>query len=355
MPLYCDEAGNTGSNYLDPDQPIHVLAGWLVPASATTGFEAACAHLAASWSGHGEPKAARRLRSAPGRRSIAQFSERAQASGAHPVCVIVEKKYCVCLKLVETFLDPAHNERASWLASGADVFRRGLADWMLSALPDSVLKIFADAYRSPTIASFDAAIRAVASACRLQGHPELGVAIEGNLIALDELVRVETSPVGGVPQHVAKSINVFTFGTFVQRASSLVASIGMPAPDLIHDESKEFRDALDMVVRFFRAASGGRTTLLESGRPYFGGIDHLGEVEMRKSHTHLALQGADALATVVKELSLSILRDEQPASVLTPILRDLRRRAVAHPEELYWIASTKFAERWLGDRIRLGP
>ena len=118
-------------------------------------------------------------------------------------------------QIVDTFLDPAHNERARWLPVGADVARRELSDWMLSALPDSVLQTFAKAYCAPTAPAFDAAIRSVASACRFGGRPGVGVAIEGNLTVLDELVEREAESVQGVPQHVAKSINVFTFGAFV--------------------------------------------------------------------------------------------------------------------------------------------
>ena len=32
--FYCDEAGNSGLNYLDLAQPLHVVAGWIVPADA---------------------------------------------------------------------------------------------------------------------------------------------------------------------------------------------------------------------------------------------------------------------------------------------------------------------------------
>ncbi|WP_440604609.1 DUF3800 domain-containing protein [Bacillus sp. GB_SG_008] len=28
--IYCDESGNSGGNYLDPQQPFYILAGWFV-------------------------------------------------------------------------------------------------------------------------------------------------------------------------------------------------------------------------------------------------------------------------------------------------------------------------------------
>lgn len=30
MDFYCDESGNSGGNYLDPQQPVFVLAGWSI-------------------------------------------------------------------------------------------------------------------------------------------------------------------------------------------------------------------------------------------------------------------------------------------------------------------------------------
>lgn len=346
MPLYCDEAGNTGSNYVDENQPIHVLAGWLVPDSAMSSFTAAGGPIAERQQGQDEIKGARLITSGPGRRRIGAFFDAVNASGAHPVCVIVEKKYCACLKIIDTLLDPAHNERAAWLPVGADVMRRQLADWMLDVLPDSAIRTFAAAYRDPSTEAFAAAIGAIASACRFSGKPGVGVAIEGNLGALEELVRRETAAVLGVPQHVAKSINVFTFGAFIQRASALVASLHIDPPSLIHDESQEFRQALEELVSFYRAASGVPDMRLQSGRSYFPGIEHIVGFEMRVSDAELGLQAADVLATVVKDWSVSILRREEPRNGLGRILGGLLHRADKHPETLFWISSTEFADRW---------
>jgi len=28
--IYCDESGNTGTNFLDLDQPLYVISGWMI-------------------------------------------------------------------------------------------------------------------------------------------------------------------------------------------------------------------------------------------------------------------------------------------------------------------------------------
>ena len=36
---YFDEAGNTGGNFLHPNQPVYVVGGWILPAGSTKGAE----------------------------------------------------------------------------------------------------------------------------------------------------------------------------------------------------------------------------------------------------------------------------------------------------------------------------
>jgi hypothetical protein len=38
---YCDESGNTGARFYDLEQPVYVLASWLVPAEVIPMAEAA--------------------------------------------------------------------------------------------------------------------------------------------------------------------------------------------------------------------------------------------------------------------------------------------------------------------------
>jgi hypothetical protein len=113
-----DEAGNTGENLLDPDQPVFALAALAVPVSDVE----AAVRSALGRTQMKELKFNRLRTSNPGRRNILKLLEDLQLSPASAAVALAHKPYMVALKMVDELVEPrmrARGLRMAWYAGGA--------------------------------------------------------------------------------------------------------------------------------------------------------------------------------------------------------------------------------------------
>ena len=109
LKFYCDESGNTGTNWLDFDQPILVHGGWLLP----LGSEATIAESVSEFR-RGYRLTAPELKwsqlERPSRDgAFRELFEVCLSCGALPFFMVMDKQYAVAAKVVETFFDPLYN------------------------------------------------------------------------------------------------------------------------------------------------------------------------------------------------------------------------------------------------------
>lgn len=107
MYFYLDESGNTGSNWLDPNQPYFVYAGWLIKQS---NLESACQRVAVidALSPGDELKSSELLEEH--RTDFFQLlTALIKDEQALPIFVVYDKRYMMATKIVETFFDSEHN------------------------------------------------------------------------------------------------------------------------------------------------------------------------------------------------------------------------------------------------------
>src|SRR2546423_972601 len=104
--LYCDEAGHTGTNFLDADQPFYVSAGWLIPARACEGLFVCTGPGGIEW------KATTAIKSGRGQQHVLGVFNALRAAGALPFFGITEKRYGLAERVHETLLDEVTNQAA---------------------------------------------------------------------------------------------------------------------------------------------------------------------------------------------------------------------------------------------------
>ena len=111
---FFDESGNSGSRFWDSQQPTYVVAGWAVRDNLVSAATKAMEKVADSYPVKSKKvKGSNLVKHAQGQEFISKaISEIGQAGGI-PTVHIVEKKYWVCGKVVETFLAPAYNSLVS--------------------------------------------------------------------------------------------------------------------------------------------------------------------------------------------------------------------------------------------------
>lgn len=311
LTLYCDESGNSGSNYLDPDQPLHVLAGWLVPAKSAAALEAAVAKMRRCYPQAKELHALKAIKSPKGREGAAELASALLDAGCLPTYIVAEKRYCVGAKIVETYFDPMHNEAARWLPTTAFEARRTLAQGFAD-LPLPILAEFVAAYRAPEASAFARNIEAIAVESDRRGGALLARTLRAQHDSVAELASIEATA-GPEFSHAAMvSLNFPIFCRFVNLVDEFVAETGGGKVHVVHDETREFEAAFRYMFKAFATARSSYLPILgPNGRPMRFGLDHLERFTTTESSKSAGVQAADVLAASVRHLLATRLRGDQ--------------------------------------------
>ncbi len=114
--MACDEAGNTGPHYCDPNQPVFAAAAYLVADSDAVACRDSVAQRLhqvnkARQSSLAELKGSLLLRSARGRSQAADLLEDLERSGATPLVCALDKHFSLGGRFVDDYLDYGDNPR----------------------------------------------------------------------------------------------------------------------------------------------------------------------------------------------------------------------------------------------------
>ena len=306
--LFCDESGNGGSNYFDREQPIHVLAGLLVPELLGPQLVECVGKVRKEYPQGDEAKGKTLLKSDKGRRILADFVDDVFKLGCLPTYTIAERRYCAAAKIVETFCDPFYNSKAEWLPTGANLDRQKVAE-VLHGLPDKYLHDFVEAYREPKLASMMSSVESLGYALELSGHHLLANTIRGNLARLDEVVEAEVEESENLRHNIAISLNYPVFIGFLGMNNQFLSERDYEGW-VIHDETQEFELAFREAFRTIKAA-GARpargTVVLQDGQPIVFSLDAFKDFRTGKSVLEPEVRGADYIANAVKGVALMAL------------------------------------------------
>lgn len=132
--LFCDEAGNTGARYLDPDQPFYVLGAYLIDAAR----EAVREVIAGTRTQAVELKASRLVRRPAGREVVATLLRAMGQAGGIPCFVLIDKRYSLAARFVDDYLDSTRNDRVGEEYSFDRERMQWAATW-IARLEDSTL------------------------------------------------------------------------------------------------------------------------------------------------------------------------------------------------------------------------
>lgn len=135
--FYCDESGNTGLNYCDPDQPLYVVAGWLVPKSGDTKWKEALQKIKAD-NGQSELHGSKLSRNFRGQSLMVKVLQAGLQNGCLPFSNFAFKGFCLAGRFVDAFLDPFTNPAASWIPTALHEKRRELAIYLWENFPQAI-------------------------------------------------------------------------------------------------------------------------------------------------------------------------------------------------------------------------
>jgi hypothetical protein len=320
---FLDESGNTGANFIDLRQPVYIVAGWLVPLPFLHKAQRAVASFRQEYYPQAaELHAKRILKSATGAARLLELVDALAEAGCMPIASLVEKRYAVAGKIVETFLDPYYNPLAPkklGMEAGAELavhLKQDLAQVFYN-LPDTYLRDFAKAYRVPDGRLLDQSMNRLTLALRLVGHNALAQMLEGSRPRLDEIAGDEAWV---KDSRGTSSLNFPIFATVLSILEDIGRSIGVRRLHVRHDSSEEFREAFQFVFDRFRSLRHMPSTKeirYENGRLVFFGLRVVHSFEMVDSHESPLIQAADLLAGALNSYSVLSVTD---GSVSPPLL-----------------------------------
>lgn len=309
--IYCDEAGNSGPNYVDPTQPFYVLAAWAVPYAVIAEAAAQVELHRQRYSPQApELKSASLLRSEPNKLGLVSLLDTLIRLRCIPFFVVAEKRFCIAGKIVETFLDPRDNPKVSEGFIPDKTTKQEFANSLYDKLTDDELNTFANAYRDPSAEAFEAALDVIASAVKNRVNVELAGLLEGCRPRIAEIARIEAQETlfgnfGDTLNHPALA-RVFL-------DIELAARAGLIRPlKFVHDESHAYQDGFKRLFDVLREP-GSIKTAYPYGLMQQVPIRHLTEFETTQSKSNSLIQAADALAGSIRHWA-KIARARRSAS-----------------------------------------
>ncbi len=144
--FFCDETGNSGSRFYIPDQPIYAEGGWIIPHDERSQVESELLRLEQRH-GYTPRTKGTSLKSSPRGRSYMLEAFEVLRHHAAPFVYLIEKRYFVCSKAVESYFDPTYNSAIGPQETWDPDVRQARAE-MFYAGPEELVALFAEAYRT---------------------------------------------------------------------------------------------------------------------------------------------------------------------------------------------------------------
>jgi len=337
--LFCDETGNSGGRFYDPEQPIYAEGGWLVPNAAKQRLADTFSEIEKQHGYTAKTKGTRIKDSASGRACMVAVAEML-GHEAIPFFYLVEKRYFICAKAVETYFDPKYNLSVDPMETFDPSIRKLRADLLYRA-SDTVIAAFADAFRRED--ATEIAKTGEAWANSMADVRENGLAmqirvslptIQGHMAREFAKVRATGLPKGYATLNAPSLAQTFQL---IERSS--------PPCDLVHDHC----DSLAGIYRYFfdryRNAQHDLLPKLDGSAEIFG-FRRLNSLVFGDSETTPLLRACDYLLAACADFAKrTVSGDEIPA--------DLRAVASYGLERMMTMAAGQdpepHAERQIGE------
>lgn len=303
--LYCDESGNTGVHWADPEQPVFVHGGWLIP---STSHDALLDEV---------PRLRERYRLNAPELKWQQLARRDNGSSvfrdvfqtmidhsAIPFFVAMDKDYLLAAKAVETFFDPAYNGALPLELAGAFDFKKDLAERLLQA--PGVLSEFASMLRAgdePDSASIERVALLLADVMTANGDLLLAEALRR--ITSDGYRQIGSEFGAEVWARTTLGHSMFAL---MERLEHFLRPRGTRV-EIVQDDIPRMEDLLDIVRGMFRETDGS-DIMVVNGEIRFFSMPTIDRLRLGDSKEEPFIQLADLLCGFVRTVLTKLKRSE---------------------------------------------
>lgn len=346
--VFCDEAGNTGSNLLDPSQPVYVLSALLTPPPGPSVLDEIVAQIKTDYRIQGELKGSRILTSPRGWNLARDLVDAFAGASGVVSFIVAEKRYCVAAKAVETYLDADYNKRVSWDEMWDPERKQELADAIYGA-DDAALEAFGLAYKDRDAAGLLQALDLLTAEMRRLHHDELAKKLAGARRITAEIARREASVDSKGAAWASLNFPVFT--GMLHKLEELGRIIRARNVRVVHDETKEFEPVFRWWFERMRQAAPGNITVAD--RTMLFPFKSLKDFCTTTSDSSPGVQAADVVARAICLSAQAFVKGTALPSESLEVQRRLLPLVLTDkPQFAYPIASSKFNRGVLVPAVR---
>ncbi len=340
--VFCDESGNTGINLVDPQQPILVVGGWVVPATKSNQANELVARLMKPTID--ELHGIKLLRTSKGRKIILKLILGLCELNCLPVSVVAEKRYILAYTILDTFLDPGSNPRSPRDYDFNASNKLELADIMYE-LPDTILLEFARAYKTLDRELLLDSLRKVNTALSLRLHTTLADMLMGCLPYIDNLIKDNISDRSLLPANTMIAPNSSAFVRFFQYLEELGRMGNSGQISITHDNNEEFKEAFQNILAVYRDSEENVVHLAPRKNLYYG-FKSVKYLRFADSKNEPLLQAADVLVSSIQRYALSVYyKDKRIPKELREITSYLLPEEGKYPRIMMLITSKRFGDQ----------
>ncbi|MGA6826948.1 DUF3800 domain-containing protein [Nitrospira sp. NS4] len=339
--LYCDESGNTGGNFLDPDQPVYTLAGWLVPTAEIQVAENLVLQFEQKLTSQGdEIKSKHVLKSQLGLIATHKLFNSLGKVGCLPTFSMAEKKYCVAAKIVDTFLDPAHNDNVHPDLLWDTLEKQAIAELFVE-LPQIKLTSFATAFRNADSIGLTQSAKDISLYLKLSLHQSLADMIEGALPQMDTIAKLEQHSNSYLPNKAMQALNTPTAVQFFMMANQFGKRVGGDIR-IVHDESFYYQEAIESVFTLHKEAQEDSISFPHA--TLSTGNKNLLSIEFVRSEMTPLMRAADILAGALTQHASNVTRQLSPNHLLSELVSTILPVSLDSVQLGWFTASSKHVQ-----------
>ena len=332
---FIDEAGNTGDNLLDQQQPLFVLSAVSIPKDKL--FEAEKmreAHfLAVKEKEETEIKATKWYKAPKKQQAMASLLHDLKQLGAQYHLVVTEKRFMIAGRAVNTFFDYANVGSDDSSFVNDENKRMAIADHYEQNLSDAELTIVGQALRKPTREDYLRVIDILRRKAPEQSCIDILNCAERNV---DELLAVESEPdmlFGDKVFHSPNLTSLHALGNMVARMCKEESA----KTSFIFDDCTLCNKAF---MEMYRIDSNVQSDFKISSLPdHFTWKDRVMSFETANSKDKPLLQYADILATCTDKVLQKCQKDDMNFNPFECSV--LKLLAVTFCEDHLWVVSSQ--------------
>ncbi|MDR7187021.1 hypothetical protein J2X85_004082 [Microbacterium trichothecenolyticum] len=314
--FYCDESGNTGTDWMNPDQRVFVHGGWVVQHRGMPAIT------------NGVNQIRRRHRLQAAELKWTQLSKRSESAaifreifvlmkqnGGLPVFQVVDKEYMTAAKVVETFFDPAYNRTFVHPLTDFETKKR-LVERIVGA---PLLVDFADTFLRGRRADHRDVRRVaneLAAHLTQRGHRTIAMTLHTltDSAVDDILLEFDVDPWN-------RTTGGHTLWAVLQNLEQLLRTQDLDV-DILHDNLVRFDDLFADVGRMFGRHDLGPVRVV-NGRVRFHSMPRITGLRLVDSKTEPYIQLADLLCGFVRTLAEKLKDGVPPSPDESAVLVDL--------------------------------